>query len=153
MADRCSSAGANIIPYVLPELSSSVAAHQIAELLEMLLLLIWRHLGVFGAEERPLEALNLHMSAQLAPSFDVETFRMEAGRKLNPILQRMTAMVGAISDLSLVWFRSLLAQAQETRGLGWQSYEKYMEIMAERLRDSAGLRDTSNTEGSETEFQ
>lgn len=64
------------------------------ELLEMLLLLVWRHLGVYGAEDRPVDIHNLNMSIRLVPSFDVSTFRAEAGRKLGPLLHRMTTMVG-----------------------------------------------------------
>ena len=65
----------------------------------MLLLLVWRHLGVYGAEDRPVDIQNLNMSIRLVPSFDVSTFRSEAGRKLGPVLHRMTTMVS--SSLSI----------------------------------------------------
>ena len=61
--------------------------------MEMLLLLVWRHLGVYGAEDRPVDVRNLNMSVRSIPSFDVSAFRGEAGRKLGPVLRRMTAMV------------------------------------------------------------
>ncbi|KAF7795183.1 hypothetical protein EIP86_006332 [Pleurotus ostreatoroseus] len=108
-------------------------AHVLFQLLEMLLLLIWRHLGVYGAEDGQVDIQNLNRSMRIAPSFNVGTFRADAGRKLGPVLHRMTAM------------------AQETHGLGWQSYEKYMEIMARRLRDTAGLHDALTEEDEATE--
>ena len=59
----------------------------------MLLLLIWRHLGVYGADDRPVDVQNLNMSVRFIPSFDVHNFRSEVGRKLGPLLHRMSNMV------------------------------------------------------------
>lgn len=59
----------------------------------MLLLLVWRHLGVYGVEDGQVDLQNLNRSMRIAPSFDVSTFRADAGRKLGPVLHRMTAMV------------------------------------------------------------
>ncbi|KAF9815688.1 hypothetical protein IEO21_04405 [Rhodonia placenta] len=96
--------------------------------LEMLLLLLWRHL-VFYCEGYHLNNPDLKGAVshamRLALSPDAETLQAEAARKLVPMLQRLQAL-----DLS-----------EETLGRDWQSYGSYIEIMARRLKDTAGLHD------------
>ena len=84
------------------------------ELLEMLLLLVWRHLGIYGADQFASGshdlALNLNLSIRLPQmsSFDGTAFRAEAGRKLGPVLHRMTTMVSVdllIAMISLLFPR------------------------------------------------
>lgn len=70
-----------------------------------MLLLVWRHLGVYGVEDGQVDLQNLNRSMRIAPSFDVSTFRTDAGRKLGPVLHRMTVMV---SERSLQTFRRSL---------------------------------------------
>ncbi|OCH88950.1 hypothetical protein OBBRIDRAFT_888752 [Obba rivulosa] len=94
--------------------------------LEMLLLLLWRHL-VFYSEGRHINnpdlkgAISHLMRFVSAP--DVETFTAEARRKLAPILQRLQS----------------LEVSEETLGRDWRSYESYLEIMSRRLKDATGL--------------
>ena len=77
----------------------------------MLLLLIWRHLGVYGAEDGQVDIQNLNRSMRIAPSFNVGTFRADAGRKLGPVLHRMTAMVSGRTFKLPVYHSSDFADA------------------------------------------
>ncbi|KAJ8091308.1 hypothetical protein PM082_015026 [Marasmius tenuissimus] len=54
-----------------------------------------------------------------------ETLRLEVGKKLQPSLQRLQALV--VDDESI--------------GEEWQATQAYIEIMCRRIRDSAGLHD------------
>ncbi|KAL6308871.1 nucleoporin Nup186/Nup192/Nup205 [Sparassis latifolia] len=94
--------------------------------LEMLLLLLWRHL-LFYSEGRHINNPDLkgsisHMM-RLTSSPDVDVIKAEAARKLMPVLQRMQTL-----DLT-----------EETIGEDWKSYQSYIAIMARRLMDVAGL--------------
>ncbi|KAI0944532.1 hypothetical protein AcW1_002214 [Taiwanofungus camphoratus] len=99
--------------------------------LEMLLLLLWRHL-VFYSEGRHVNNPDLKGSIshtlRFASSPDVDTLKSEAARKLAPVLQRLQA----------------LELTEETLGRDWHSYENYVEIMSRRLKDMAGLHDEPN---------
>lgn len=107
--------------------------------MEMLLLLIWRHLAIYTDEGAELH--NLGASMRIAPSFNANSFRLDAARKIGPIVNRLDSTVstdfhsrcGAPCD-SHTYF-----QARDAASLGWHPYEKYMTIMSRRLQDVAGL--------------
>jgi len=94
--------------------------------LEMLLLLLWRHL-VYYAEGRHINNVELKTSTPHTMRFmsspDADTFCAEAGNKLSPSLQRL-------SSLNL---------DQDTIGTDWRSNQGYLEIMSRRLRETARL--------------
>jgi len=94
----------------------------------MLLLLLWRHL-VYYYEGHHINNPDLRTSTSHAirslSSHDAETFRSEAGVRLAPALQRLSAL-----DLS-----------EDTIGSEWRSNKGYIEIMCRRLRDTVGLHD------------
>ncbi len=75
----------------------------------MLLLLIWRHLAVYGAEHEASNIQNLNMSVRLAPSFSMDTFRSETARKLAPVMYHLKIMVNApLSINSKLWLIILI---------------------------------------------
>ncbi|CCM02106.1 uncharacterized protein FIBRA_04183 [Fibroporia radiculosa] len=96
--------------------------------LEMLLLLLWRHL-VFYCEGRHINNPDLKGSIshtmRFATSPDVETLIAEVTKKLVPALQRLQTL-----DLT-----------EDTLGKDWHSYHSYVEIMSRRLKDTTGLHD------------
>ncbi|OBZ74918.1 hypothetical protein A0H81_05368, partial [Grifola frondosa] len=96
--------------------------------LEMLLLLLWRHLA-FYSEGRHVNNPDLKGSIshtmRFASSPDSEVLKLEAQRRLAPVLQQLKRL-----DLS-----------DETLGKEWRSYEDYIEIMSRRLKDTVGLED------------
>ncbi|KAH9856365.1 nucleoporin Nup186/Nup192/Nup205 [Lenzites betulinus] len=101
-------------------------AQTILNSLEMLLLLLWRHL-VFYAEGRHVNNPDLKGSIahtmRFASSPDTETLRAEAQRRLAGALK-------ALEELDLT---------EETVGDGWRSYESYRTIMVRRLADAVGF--------------
>ncbi|RPD60781.1 hypothetical protein L227DRAFT_653063 [Lentinus tigrinus ALCF2SS1-6] len=103
-------------------------AQTILSTLEMLLLLLWRHIA-FYLEGRHINNPDLKGSIahtmRFASSPDVDTLRAEVQRKLAPVL-------GALQSLDL---------NEETLGNNWRSYESYRTIMARRLADTAGLEE------------
>ncbi|KAI5985097.1 nucleoporin Nup186/Nup192/Nup205 [Pisolithus albus] len=97
--------------------------------LEMLLLLLWRHLASY-AESDPAhptapQPLNLKSSMRLLPAPNRESFKAEAGKKL----------IGPLTKVSTLDLNA------ETVGAEWQSYQGYIDIMSRRLRDTIGLHD------------
>ena len=99
----------------------------------MLLLLIWRHLAVYSTEGAggASSMQNFGASMRAASAFDHDTFRQDTSRRLGPLLHRLSSL------------------AKDTLGLGWVQYERYMEIMARRLKDTAGLHDPPEQSGEE----
>ncbi|CDO70405.1 hypothetical protein BN946_scf184999.g46 [Trametes cinnabarina] len=101
-------------------------AQTVLNSLEMLLLLLWRHL-VFYSEGRHINNPDLKGSIahtmRFASSPDVDTLRGEAQRRLAPVLQALGAL-----DLT-----------EETVGPDWRSYDSYRTIMLRRLADAVGL--------------
>ncbi|KZT05221.1 uncharacterized protein LAESUDRAFT_702393 [Laetiporus sulphureus 93-53] len=99
--------------------------------MEMMLLLLWRHLAYY-CEGQHLETSEKHSSKlyamRLTIPADVEALTAEAARKLLPVLERLRGL-----DLS-----------EETLGKDWQSYRSYIEIMTRRMKDTIGV-----TEGPE----
>jgi nuclear pore complex protein Nup205 len=70
----------------------------LADSLEMLLLLMWRHLAVYGDTESDIG--NLRTTIRIASSFNAESFRTDASRKLAPIIRRLSLMVCSNLDVS-----------------------------------------------------
>ncbi|PCH43029.1 hypothetical protein WOLCODRAFT_121398 [Wolfiporia cocos MD-104 SS10] len=94
--------------------------------LEMVILLLWRHLEFYG-EGRHINNPDLKTSIprnlRVASAPDGEAIKSEAARKLVATLQRLRT----------------LELTEETLGKDWQSYESYMNIMARRIEDAVGL--------------
>ncbi|KAF8890672.1 nucleoporin Nup186/Nup192/Nup205 [Infundibulicybe gibba] len=86
---------------------------------EMLLLLVWRHLGYYTDGHHKLNKPTHAMKFISEP--EPETLRADVGRQLSPALQRL-------ADLNY-----------ELLGHDWQANQGYIEIMCRRLRDTAGL--------------
>ncbi|KAF8154003.1 nucleoporin Nup186/Nup192/Nup205 [Crassisporium funariophilum] len=109
-------------------------AKVLLDTLEMLLLIIWRHLDYYSAPQHmnvpPAKATVTNAMRLLATS-EPEVFRMEVGTKISPSLQRLSSL-----DLNF-----------ESFGRDWQDNQGYIEIMSRRLRDSAGLHDDSSMVG------
>ncbi|KAI0351635.1 hypothetical protein OH77DRAFT_1429461 [Trametes cingulata] len=101
-------------------------AQTILNSLEMLLLLLWRHL-VFYSEGRHVNNPDLKGSIahamRFASSPDVDTLRAEAQRRLARVLKALEA----------------LELTEETVGTEWRSYDSYRTIMVRRLADAVGL--------------
>ncbi|KAJ7620549.1 nucleoporin Nup186/Nup192/Nup205 [Mycena polygramma] len=107
--------------------------------LEMVLLLLWRHL-VYYAEGQHMNAPNppppstilrgstAHALRLLSPP-EPEAFRADVAQRLGPVLSRLAGL-----DLSGEWLRASAG---------------YVEIMGRRLRDSAGILDDGE-EGMQT---
>ncbi|KAL4071568.1 nucleoporin Nup186/Nup192/Nup205 [Scleroderma yunnanense] len=97
--------------------------------IEMLLLLLWRHLASYTESDTVRSAgpqpPNLKSSLRLLPAPDAESFRSEVGKKL----------VGPLVKISSLDLNS------ETVGTEWPSYQGYIDIMSRRLRDTTGLHD------------
>ncbi|KAJ8075003.1 hypothetical protein PM082_019330 [Marasmius tenuissimus] len=100
--------------------------------IEMLLLLLWRHIGHYNESENQnpkapiLGASSIGGSAmRFLAAPEPGTLRLEVGKKLQPSLQRLQALV--VDDESI--------------GEEWQANQAYIEIMCRRIRDSAGLHD------------
>ncbi len=70
------------------------------ESLEMLLLLVWRHLAVYADEAADVP--NLGASMRIAPSFNADSFRTDASRKLAPVVHKLSTMVCVSICLSFI---------------------------------------------------
>ncbi|EIN05826.1 hypothetical protein PUNSTDRAFT_137309 [Punctularia strigosozonata HHB-11173 SS5] len=111
------------------KLDKQEEAHNVLDVLEMLLLLLWRHLTQYWdmRNEHAAQAKSLSMSmSRLASSTaipDPETLRGEAAQKLAPVIQRLESLTvdGA------------------TLGGDWRDSKAYLDIMCKRLRDKVGL--------------
>ncbi|EKM52358.1 uncharacterized protein PHACADRAFT_164266 [Phanerochaete carnosa HHB-10118-sp] len=101
-------------------------AQSLFQSMEMLLLLIWRHLAVYSSEgSAGVSGMqNFGASMRVASSFEPDTFRQDASRRLAPMVHRLTVL------------------AEETLNFGWAQYQRYIDIMAQRLKDTAGLHDS-----------
>jgi len=104
--------------------------------IEILLLLVWRHIeyysdpdnggrgeswkGSFSTSQTMSTALRF-----LATPPEPGAFREEVGKRLSPVLPRL-------SSLNVDY---------ESLGDDWRANQAYIEIMCRRLRDSAGLHD------------
>ncbi|KAJ3879118.1 nucleoporin Nup186/Nup192/Nup205 [Lentinula edodes] len=110
-------------------------AKMIINTLEMLLLLLWRHI-MYYAEGAHVQTPQLNASTTTAMRFlstpDPEAFRQQIARNLLPTLQRLQTLV---MDDTLI-------------GDEWRANRAYVEIMCRRLRDSAGMVDPDENETS-----
>ncbi|KAF9054278.1 nucleoporin Nup186/Nup192/Nup205 [Panaeolus papilionaceus] len=108
--------------------------------LEMLMLLIWRHLEQYAEPSSmnvPPAKMNVSNAMRLLVNVgrggtagspgdrDPEAFRRDVRTKIGPVLSRIGGL-----DLSVEGF-----------GKEWQDSRGYIEIMCRRLKDSAGLHD------------
>jgi len=100
--------------------------------LEILLLLLWRHLQHY-TEARPAEsqmrASTPHIT-RLVASMDIESFRADVPRKLSTLLQRLDAL-----DLN----------TESLTENGDRKFNRvYIETICKRLRETTGLRVAEN---------
>ncbi|THU93859.1 hypothetical protein K435DRAFT_829411 [Dendrothele bispora CBS 962.96] len=99
--------------------------------IEMLLLLLWRHLSYY-AEGHNLQDPQLSSSTATAMRFlsnpDPQAFNLEVRKRLNPTLQRLQSLA-----------------LDESLNDDWRSNQAYVEIMCRRVKDSAGLHDSGDT--------
>ncbi|TFY75895.1 hypothetical protein EWM64_g8115 [Hericium alpestre] len=96
---------------------------------EMLLLLLWRHIAFYAQGQHinnpSLKASTSGVMRHLSSSTsgDADSFRAEAAKRLDPILQRLNS----------------LPLDPESTGSDWRLNKAYIEIMSRRLRDTVGL--------------
>ncbi|KXN92702.1 hypothetical protein AN958_06980 [Leucoagaricus sp. SymC.cos] len=105
---------------------SKATARILFDTLEMLLLLLWRHLEYYaepGNMKNPRARTSITNAMRLLATSSPEQFREEVSTRIGPLLQRISA----------------LEIDEESLGRDWQSNQAYIEIMSRRLRDSAGL--------------
>lgn len=111
--------------------------------MEMLLLLLWRHLEYYaepGNMSSPPVRTSVTNAMRLLATSSPEQFREEIIMKLNPLLQRISSLEIVscrISSFQLTADNAL--KDQDSLGKDWQSNQAYIEIMSRRLRDSVGL--------------
>jgi len=124
-----------------------------ADTLEILLLLLWRHLQYY-TEARPagsqIQASTPHI-ARLVTSMDVELFKTEVPRKLSALLQRLDTL-----DMVIIIRMSQHTRAdadlwrQDTEppadGGDWRFNRAYIETICRWLRETSGLREPENDE-------
>ncbi|THH18242.1 hypothetical protein EW146_g2707 [Bondarzewia mesenterica] len=95
--------------------------------IEMLLLLLWRHLTYFcegrHVNNPSLKASTSGVMRYISSSQDSGGFQSEAAKKIAPALQRLAAM-----DFDY-----------ESTECDWRSNQAYIEVMSRRLRDTVGL--------------
>ncbi|TFY78074.1 hypothetical protein EWM64_g5939 [Hericium alpestre] len=107
---------------------------------EMLLLLLWRHIAFYAQGQHinnpSLKASTSGVMRHLSSSTsgDAESFRVEAAKRLAPILHRLNSL-----DLD-----------PESTGSDWRLNKAYIEIMSRRLRDTVGLL-AENADGLQSE--
>jgi len=107
---------------------TQVDARILLSTIEMLLLLLWRHLAYYAEGHHtntpPQKASAIH-AIRFLTTTEPEVFRSETAKKLIPTLQRLATL-----DLDY-----------ESLGNDWRANQGYVEIMCRRLRDSAGIHD------------
>ncbi|KAH9477078.1 Nuclear pore complex protein Nup205 [Psilocybe cubensis] len=106
----------------------------VLDTLEMLLLLVWRHLEYY-AEPRnmnmPPAKATITNAMRLLATSEPEVFRADVSVKIQPALQRLETL--ELDESSL--------------GRDWRDNQGYIQIMCRRLRDSAGLHQESSMGG------
>jgi len=119
--------------------------------LEILLLLLWRHLQYY-AEAKPagsqIRASTPHIT-RLVTSMDVESFRVEVPRKLSALLQRLDALDVVILVHT---FRETCTNPDPCRQTSgslaedgdWRFNRAYIETICRRLRETTGLQEPEN---------
>jgi nuclear pore complex protein Nup205 len=82
---------------------------------------------------------------RLLATTDPNTFRMEVGTKLKPVLNRLSGLelVRVFCYLLSIFLAAhrpfILLQTAASSAKEWQESQGYVQIMCRRLRDSAGL--------------
>jgi len=119
--------------------------------LEILLLLLWRHLQYY-TEAKPagpqIRASSPHIT-RLVTSMDAESFRVEIPRKLSALLQRLDALdvviiVRALQETCAnvdLWRQTSESLAENG---DWRFNRAYIETICRRLRETTGLREPEN---------
>lgn len=135
----------------------SVTYFDCLDTLEILLLLLWRHLQYY-TEARPTEsqirASTPHIM-RLVTSIDAESFRTDVPRKLSTLLQRLDVLdVVIIIHLSQKSHPNVDIPRKNTESLtengDWKFNRAYIETMCKRLRETAGLREPEDDRQSAT---
>jgi len=107
-------------------------AQSLLDTLEILLLLLWRHLQYY-IEAKPagsqIQASTPHIT-RLVTSMDAESFRAEVPRKLSALLQRLDSL-----DVD--------TESLPENG-DWRFNRAYIETICRRLRETTGLREPEN---------
>ncbi|KAF5361405.1 hypothetical protein D9758_006258 [Tetrapyrgos nigripes] len=104
-------------------------AKMIMVTIEMLLLLLWRHLAYY-ADNQNLQDSQLSsststgISTRFLSNHDPQSFGVDVRKRLNPVLQRLQSLL-----------------LDESLGDNWRSNQAYVEIMSRRVKDSAGLHE------------
>ena len=119
--------------------------------LEILLLLLWRHLQYY-TEAKPagsqIRASTPHIT-RLVTSMDAESFRVEVPRKLSVLLQRLDALDVVIVVRTLretcadpdLWRQTSGSLAEDG---DWRFNRAYIETLCRRLRETTGLWEPEN---------
>lgn len=119
--------------------------------LEILLLLLWRHLQYY-IEARPtgsqIQASTPHIT-RLVTSMDAESFRTEVPRKLSALLQRLDALkVVNLTHTSRDTHTDVDLLGQNTESLAengdWRFNRAYIETICRRIRETTGLQEHEN---------
>jgi len=119
--------------------------------LEILLLLLWRHLQYY-TEAKPagsqIRASTPHIT-RLVTSMDTESFRVEVPRKLSALLQRLDALDVVIVVRTLRETCADTDLSRQTSGSlaedgDWRFNRAYIETICRRLRETTGLREPEN---------
>lgn len=135
----------------------SVTYFDCLDTLEILLLLLWRHLQYY-TEARPTEsqirASTPHIM-RLVTSIDAESLRTDVPRKLSTLLQRLDVLdVVIIIHLSQKSHPNVDIPRKNTESLtengDWKFNRAYIETMCKRLRETAGLREPEDDRQSAT---
>lgn len=107
-------------------------AQSLLDTLEILLLLLWRHLQYY-TEVRPagsqIQTSTPHIT-RLVTSMDAESFRAEVPRRLSVLLQRLDAL-----DMNT-------ELPKENRD--WRFNRAYIETICKQLRGTTGLRESED---------
>ena len=120
-----------------------------SDTLEILLLLLWRHLRYY-TEARPtgsqIQASTSHIT-RLVASMDAESFRAEVPGRLSALLQRLDALNIVITIRVMLRVHADV-DLQNIESLGesvdWRFNHAYIETVCRRLRETTGLREPEN---------
>jgi nuclear pore complex protein Nup205 len=123
----------------------------IADTLEILLLLLWRHLQYY-TEARPAESqiqVSTPHITRLVTSMDVESFRAEVPRRLGALLQRLDTLdMVIIIDITLHTRSDVYLLRQNNESLAengdWRFNRAYIETICRRIRETTGLQEPEN---------
>lgn len=127
---------------------------KLADTLEMLLLLLWRHLEYY-LNESQVQIKQIKASTpqipRLVASIDFNAFRNEVPKKLGYILQKLEALdlVSRSYDVHLLSLVNVASQ--QNKELAVDSDRRfnhaYINTMCQRLRETSGLQESSPVDG------